>query len=94
MLFSITLRTGALRAIPGVFGCTRGSTGPVCKDAQIGWELHIAEDGRSAYQIVGEQILVFDRNPKSGSLATRIRHGATSMRKASARASKANFEAL
>jgi hypothetical protein len=61
-------RTGALRAIPGVFGCTRGSTGPLCQDVQVGLELVVADDGRSAYQIVGEQILVFNRDPTRGSL--------------------------
>ena len=63
VVFAVTPRTGALRAIPGVFGCTRGSTGPLCQDVQVGVELLVADDGRSAYQIVGEQILVFNRDP-------------------------------
>jgi hypothetical protein len=57
-----------VRAIPGAFGCSRGTSGGICEDNFIGWQLELTPDGRFGYQIVGGLVLAFSRDRDTGAL--------------------------
>jgi hypothetical protein len=65
--FAIDRVTG-VRAVPGVYGCSRGGSDPLCEGEFIGLQVEITPDGRFAYQIVGGLVLAFARDRESGAL--------------------------